>query len=81
MLYLPHEWANLWGKREGRVDCHSADRAVAPVVPSQSETPLPLVGHSEQIQGSRTRICKCGGRGLPEAPAQAALPIRNILVE
>ena len=62
MLHLSHEWANLWGRREGRVDCHWADRAVAMVVPSQSRTPLPPVGHSEQIQGFRTRIYKCGGR-------------------
>ena len=53
MLHLSHEWANLWGRREGRVDCHWADRAVALVVPIRSRTPLPPVGHSEQIQGFR----------------------------
>ena len=62
MLHLSRKWANLWGRREGRVDRRWVDRAVALVVPIRSRTPLPPVGHSEQIQGSRTRICKCGGR-------------------
>ena len=62
MLRMSHESANLWGRREWRVDCRWADRAVALVEPCQSKTPLPPVGHSEQIQGSRPRIYKWGGR-------------------
>ncbi len=62
MLKMSHEWASLWGRREGRVDCHWADRVIGPVVPARSEAPLPPVGHSEQIQGLWTRICKWGGR-------------------
>ena len=76
MLQMSREWANLWGRREGRVDRLWADRAVAQVAPSRSRTPLPPVGHT-RLPAAPHRIADDLARSA-DVPGRGEAPIDNV---